>query len=196
MELRWTGKEVLWGGMDMMLRRFVCNLGQYGQRVPTAASPSNTNSSSSSNTGSQSGTLSTSLSNTTNTNNTMGPSNTPQQTEQLSKTNLYIRGLQQGTTDKDLVNMCAQYGNIISTKAILDKTTNKCKGYGFVDFESPSCAEGAVKGLQAKGIQAQMAKVGIWVLHRPAIVRLFCMQVILTPLPAPPPPSSHLLLSC
>ncbi|XP_058054272.1 protein alan shepard isoform X3 [Anopheles bellator] len=131
---------------------------QYGQRVPTAASPSNTNSSSSSNTGSQSGTLSTSLSNTTNTNNTMGPSNTPQQTEQLSKTNLYIRGLQQGTTDKDLVNMCAQYGNIISTKAILDKTTNKCKGYGFVDFESPACAEGAVKGLQAKGIQAQMAK--------------------------------------
>ncbi|ETN65124.1 single-stranded DNA-binding protein mssp-1 [Anopheles darlingi] len=148
---------------------FVIIWPEYGQRVPTAASPSNTNSSSSSNTGSQSGTLSTSLSNTTNTNNTMGPSNTPQQTEQLSKTNLYIRGLQQGTTDKDLVNMCAQYGNIISTKAILDKTTNKCKGYGFVDFESPSCAEGAVKGLQAKGIQAQMAKVGIWVLHRPAI---------------------------
>ncbi|XP_055701987.1 protein alan shepard isoform X5 [Phlebotomus papatasi] len=129
----------------------------YGQRVPTAASPSNTNSSSSSNTGSQSGTLSTSLSNT-NTNNTMGPNGTPQVQEQLSKTNLYIRGLQQGTTDKDLISMCQQYGTIISTKAILDKTTNKCKGYGFVDFESPACAEGAVKGLQAKGIQAQMAK--------------------------------------
>lgn len=147
----------------------------YGQRVPTAASPSNTNSSSSSNTGSQSGTLSTSLSNT-NTNNTMGPSNTPQQTEQLSKTNLYIRGLQQNTTDKDLINMCTQYGTIISTKAILDKTTNKCKGYGFVDFESPTCAENAVKGLQSKGIQAQMAKVGIWVLHRPAVVRLFACK--------------------
>ncbi|KAH8402849.1 hypothetical protein KR222_002926, partial [Zaprionus bogoriensis] len=135
----------------------------YGQRVPTAASPSNTNSSSSSNTGSQSGTLSTSLSNTTTTNTTMGPNGTAQNQnqqggEQLSKTNLYIRGLQQGTTDKDLVNMCAQYGTIISTKAILDKTTNKCKGYGFVDFEQPSYAEGAVKGLQAKGVQAQMAK--------------------------------------
>ncbi|XP_064547569.1 protein alan shepard isoform X13 [Drosophila montana] len=147
---------------------------EYGQRVPTAASPSNTNSSSSSNTGSQSGTLSTSLSNTTNTNTTMGPNGTVQNQnqqggEQLSKTNLYIRGLQQGTTDKDLINMCAQYGTIISTKAILDKTTNKCKGYGFVDFEQPAYAEGAVKGLQAKGVQAQMAKVGIWVLHRPAI---------------------------
>jgi len=125
----------------------------YGQqRVPTAASPANTNSSSSSNTGSQSGTISTSLSNS---NNTSG------QPQQLSKTNLYIRGLTQNTTDKDLVNMCLPFGSIISTKAILDKTTNKCRGYGFVDFESHVCAETAVKALQAKGIQAQMAKVGI-----------------------------------
>uniref|UniRef100_A0A1B6K8X2 Protein alan shepard n=2 Tax=Graphocephala atropunctata TaxID=36148 RepID=A0A1B6K8X2_9HEMI len=120
-----------------------------GQRVPTAASPANTNSSSSSNTGSQSGTLSTSLS------NNMAPQSGEQQ---LSKTNLYIRGLTQNTTDKDLVNMCIPFGQIISTKAILDKNTNKCRGYGFVDFESNMCAEAAVKALQAKGIQAQMAK--------------------------------------
>ncbi|KAL0268228.1 UNVERIFIED_CONTAM: hypothetical protein PYX00_010256 [Menopon gallinae] len=132
----------------------------YGCR--TAASPSNTNSSSSSNTGSQSGTLSTSLSN--NVSNTTTNSNS---SDQLSKTNLYIRGLSQNTTDKDLVSLCSQYGNIISTKAILDKTTNKCKGYGFVDFESVQAAEGAVRALQSKGIQAQMAKVGI-PLHRNA----------------------------
>lgn len=46
-------------------------------------------------------------------------------------------------------------------------------GYGFVDFESPAYAENAVKSLQAKGIKAQMAKVGVWVLLRPAIVRCF-----------------------
>ncbi|KAK2588136.1 hypothetical protein KPH14_004187 [Odynerus spinipes] len=120
-----------------------------GQRVPTASSPAETHSSSSSATGSQSGAMSTSMSN-----NAMQG----QQAEQLSKTNLYIRGLNQNTTDKDLVNMCSQYGTITSTKAILDKTTNKCKGYGFVDFESPVAAEGAVKALAAKGIQAQMAK--------------------------------------
>uniref|UniRef100_A0A1B6DA74 Protein alan shepard n=1 Tax=Clastoptera arizonana TaxID=38151 RepID=A0A1B6DA74_9HEMI len=133
----------------------------YGsQRVPTAASPANTNSSSSSNTGSQSGTMSTSLSN-----NAGGNQNSEQQ---LSKTNLYIRGLTQNTTDTDLVNMCLPFGQIISTKAILDKTTNKCRGYGFVDFESNACAENAVKALQAKGIQAQMAKVGITQLRSPA----------------------------
>jgi RNA recognition motif-containing protein len=33
------------------------------------------------------------------------------------------------------------------------------KGYGFVDFESPSAAQKAVAALVNRGIQAQMAKV-------------------------------------
>lgn len=78
--------------------------------------------------------------------------------EQLSKTNLYIRGLHPGTTDLDLVKLCQPYGRIVSTKAILDKTTNKCKGYGFVDFDSPASAQNAVTALKAGGVQAQMAK--------------------------------------
>merc|ERR1719431_2238999 len=42
--------------------------------------------------------------------------------------------------------------------AILDKATNRCKGYGFVDFESPSSALAAVNELSGQGIQAQMAR--------------------------------------
>ncbi|XP_018598737.1 RNA-binding motif, single-stranded-interacting protein 1-like isoform X3 [Scleropages formosus] len=79
--------------------------------------------------------------------------------EQLSKTNLYIRGLSPETTDHDLVKLCQPYGKIVSTKAILDKTTNKCKGYGFVDFDSPAAAQKAVTTLKNNGVQAQMAKV-------------------------------------
>lgn len=78
--------------------------------------------------------------------------------DQLSKTNLYIRGLHPGTTDHDLVKLCQPYGKIVSTKAILDKSTNKCKGYGFVDFDSPTSAQKAVTALKAIGVQAQMAK--------------------------------------
>jgi len=81
--------------------------------------------------------------------------------EQLSKTNLYIRGLQPGTTDRELYNLCQSYGKITSTKAILDPATNTCKGYGFVDFESAQAAEHAVKQLQAIGMQAQMARVSL-----------------------------------
>ncbi|XP_064813646.1 RNA-binding motif, single-stranded-interacting protein 2-like [Oncorhynchus masou masou] len=89
---------------------------------------------------------------------TSSSSNSSLSAEQLSKTNLYIRGLHPGTTDQDLVKLCQPYGKIMSTKAILDKTTNKCKGYGFVDFDSPSAAQKAVTALKAGGVQAQMAK--------------------------------------
>ncbi|XP_042202649.1 RNA-binding motif, single-stranded-interacting protein 3 [Callorhinchus milii] len=51
-----------------------------------------------------------------------------------------------------------EYGKIVSTKAILDKNTNQCKGYGFVDFDSPAAAQKAVASLKASGVQAQMAK--------------------------------------
>ncbi|XP_060944821.1 RNA-binding motif, single-stranded-interacting protein 1 [Limanda limanda] len=78
--------------------------------------------------------------------------------DQLSKTNLYIRGLSPSTTDHDLVKLCQPYGKIVSTKAILDKTTNKCKGYGFVDFDSHNAAQKAVAALKTTGVQAQMAK--------------------------------------
>nr|XP_032807259.1 RNA-binding motif, single-stranded-interacting protein 1-like isoform X3 [Petromyzon marinus] len=78
--------------------------------------------------------------------------------DHLSKTNLYIRGLPPGTTDQDLTKLCQPYGKIVSTKAILDKNTNQCKGYGFVDFDSPAAAQKAVTALKANGVQAQMAK--------------------------------------
>ncbi|XP_066432049.1 RNA-binding motif, single-stranded-interacting protein 1 isoform X4 [Eleutherodactylus coqui] len=94
----------------------------------------------------------------TTSNNNSSSSSSSSGWDQLSKTNLYIRGLLPNTTDQDLVKLCQPYGKIVSTKAILDKTTNKCKGYGFVDFDSPAAAQKAVSALKATGVQAQMAK--------------------------------------
>lgn len=78
--------------------------------------------------------------------------------EKLSETNLYIRGLSAETTDQDLHKMCEKFGKIVSTKAIVDNETSKCKGYGFVDFENPDSARKAVDKLQAEGKLVQMAK--------------------------------------
>ena len=55
-----------------------------------------------------------------------------------------------------MVILFCRYGPIISTKAILDKATNRCKGYGFVDFESPSSALAAVNELSGQGIQVRL----------------------------------------
>jgi hypothetical protein len=51
----------------------------------------------------------------------------PQQ-EQLSTTNIYIRALRSDTKDEDLEEMCKEFGEISSVKAIIDKTTGECKG--------------------------------------------------------------------
>lgn len=81
--------------------------------------------------------------------------------EQLSKTNLYIRGLQSNTKDHDLHDMCNRFGHVSSTKAILDKETGCCRGYGFVEFVTAKSAELAVRELTKSGIQAQMAKISL-----------------------------------
>jgi len=64
-------------------------------------------------------------------------------------------------TDDELAKMCKRFGKITSTKAITDKQSNKCKGYGFVDFESPDAAAKACQSLTLQGTQASFAKMSI-----------------------------------
>eukprot|EP01134_Creolimax_fragrantissima_P008207 CFRG8207T1 len=75
-----------------------------------------------------------------------------------SKTNVYVPGLAPTFTDQDLVNMCSKYGDIVSAKAILDQSTGRCKGYGFVMFELQQCAQLAVDDLLRQGMQCSFAK--------------------------------------
>uniref|UniRef100_A0AC35TPR1 RRM domain-containing protein n=1 Tax=Rhabditophanes sp. KR3021 TaxID=114890 RepID=A0AC35TPR1_9BILA len=79
--------------------------------------------------------------------------------DHLSETNLYLRGLPEDTTDDTLRKLCEAFGKIVSTKAIMEKGNNQCRGYGFVDFENPAEAKDAVKLLNDQNIQAQMAKI-------------------------------------
>lgn len=86
-------------------------------------------------------------------------SNKRKDTGSLSKTNVYISGLQPNTTDEMLRSMCQSHGAIVSAKAIVDRDTSQCKGYGFVMFEKEASASAAVQALTQQGIQAAFAKV-------------------------------------
>uniref|UniRef100_M3YYU6 RRM domain-containing protein n=1 Tax=Mustela putorius furo TaxID=9669 RepID=M3YYU6_MUSPF len=77
---------------------------------------------------------------------------------QLSKTSIYIRGLQPGTTDQDPIKSYWSYSRIVSPEVILEKSTSKCSSCGFVDFDPPSAAQKTVTALKASGIQAQSHK--------------------------------------
>ena len=56
--------------------------------------------------------------------------------------------------------MVNSYGNIASSKAIIDQKTGECKGYGFTMFENPDDCERAIDGLNKAGLQASFARVG------------------------------------
>jgi RNA recognition motif-containing protein len=80
------------------------------------------------------------------------------QQQTLSDTNLYIKNLPPEYSDKDLAALVEGCGKIKSMKAIIDKQTNRCKGFGFIDFESQEDAQNAIAELQKKGYTAQLAK--------------------------------------
>jgi hypothetical protein len=57
--------------------------------------------------------------------------------------------------------LTCRFGRIVSIKAIIDKKSSKCKGFGFVMYESIEEAMNAMEGLLARGYSCAFAKVGI-----------------------------------
>ncbi|KAI9329320.1 hypothetical protein BDR26DRAFT_728790 [Obelidium mucronatum] len=87
-----------------------------------------------------------------------GASGVDWEVEGTSMTNLYIKGLKNTCTDEDLYNMCQVYGNIHSSKAILDLTTHECKGFGFVMYETMEESQLALNELTKLGYNVSFAK--------------------------------------
>eukprot|EP00049_Salpingoeca_infusionum_P016239 m.329674 g.329674 ORF g.329674 m.329674 type:complete len:479 (-) comp16039_c2_seq1:323-1759(-) len=82
----------------------------------------------------------------------------PSHASEYSTTNVYIHGLNASTSDDDLRQLCSPFGPITSAKAMIDKETGVCKGFGFVMFKTEASATAAVKGLQLRGIHCSFAK--------------------------------------
>lgn len=92
-------------------------------------------------------------------NNGYSPSSSSYPNQQhLSDTNLYIKNLPPEYSDQDLAKLVEGCGKVKSMKAIIDKQTNRCKGFGFIDFETTEDAKTAIAQLQKKGYVAQLAK--------------------------------------
>ncbi|KAK6096390.1 hypothetical protein MT418_003226 [Batrachochytrium dendrobatidis] len=75
-------------------------------------------------------------------------------------TNIYVRKLSPHVTDADFVELCKEFGKIVSSKAIIDPMTNMCKGFGFVMYETIEETQQATLGLVVKGYEVAPAKIG------------------------------------
>ncbi|KAF3163803.1 hypothetical protein EYR41_004019 [Orbilia oligospora] len=75
-----------------------------------------------------------------------------------SPTNVYIKGLPESTTDKQLLEMVSPFGEVISSKAIIDRPSGSCKGYGFAKFTSVESAKACIEDLKSRSYEATVAK--------------------------------------
>jgi RNA recognition motif-containing protein len=61
--------------------------------------------------------------------------------------NIYVSNLGYNFRDEELNSLFAAYGSVSSAKVIMDKFTNKSKGFGFVEMPDNAAAEKAIKEL-------------------------------------------------
>jgi len=72
---------------------------------------------------------------------------------------LYVGNLSYSVTEDQLRELFAQHGSIKDLVIIKDKYTERSKGFGFVEFSSPSEAQSAIDGLNGTELQDRALKI-------------------------------------
>jgi len=73
--------------------------------------------------------------------------------------NIYVSNLGFSLQDDDLKNLFKEYGEVSSSKVIMDKMTNQSRGFGFVEMPDEAAAQKAVKELNGYMTDGRSIKV-------------------------------------
>jgi RNA recognition motif-containing protein len=63
---------------------------------------------------------------------------------------LYVGNLTYDVTDSDLQNLFSPHGTVRSAQVIMDRETNRSKGFGFVEMDSSEEAKAAIAALNGQ----------------------------------------------
>jgi cold-inducible RNA-binding protein len=63
---------------------------------------------------------------------------------------LYVGNLTYNVNESDLEAMFTAFGSVASAQIIVDRDTNRSKGFGFVEMGSDAEAQAAIKGLDGQ----------------------------------------------
>jgi RNA recognition motif-containing protein len=73
--------------------------------------------------------------------------------------NIYVSNLSFAVQDEDLRGFFAEYGEVTSAKVIMDKFTNRSRGFGFVEMSDKTAAQKAIKELDGATVDGRAIKV-------------------------------------
>ena len=69
--------------------------------------------------------------------------------------NIYVGNLSWGLKDQDLANLFAPFGEVASAKIVMDKFTQRSKGFGFVEMPNDEQAQAAIAQLNGTEIEGR-----------------------------------------
>jgi RNA recognition motif-containing protein len=72
---------------------------------------------------------------------------------------LYVGNLAWTVTDQDLQDAFAEAGDVDSSQVIMDRATNRSRGFGFVEMATEEGADAAIKQLNGREIKGRPIKV-------------------------------------
>ena len=75
--------------------------------------------------------------------------------------NIYVSNLSFHTTEEDLNNMFAKFGDVTSAKIIMDRESGKSRGFGFIEMSSEAEGKEAMQALNNKEIQGRALSVTV-----------------------------------
>ena len=73
--------------------------------------------------------------------------------------NIYVSNLSFSVQDEDLKAFFADYGEVTSAKVIMDKFTNRSRGFGFVEMPDNAAAQKAIQELDGGMVDGRSIKV-------------------------------------
>jgi RNA recognition motif-containing protein len=75
--------------------------------------------------------------------------------------NIYVSNLSFHTSEEDLKDLFSQYGSVASAKIIMDRETNRSRGFAFVEMPSDEEGNAALKGLNGKDVEGRALSVSV-----------------------------------
>jgi RNA recognition motif-containing protein len=72
---------------------------------------------------------------------------------------LFVGSLAWTATDDDLANFFSEAGTVLSAKVIVDRDTNRSKGFGFVEMSTDEEAKAAIDKLNGKELKGRAIAV-------------------------------------
>src|SRR5215216_5357772 len=69
--------------------------------------------------------------------------------------NIYVGNLSWGLKDQDLANMFTPFGEVASAKIVMDKFTQRSKGFGFVEMPNDEQAQAAIAQLNGSEVDGR-----------------------------------------